>query len=652
MKKGIDTSYLDKKARLQDDFWQYATGGWNRRNPIPADRSIWGTFYVLRENSNEQMKSILEPLAKKKNFKAGSDEQMVRDLWRSSMDEARREKLGLGPLKPLLQKVDAIQTKKDLQEFLAWGHRAGLGFLWGLYVSRDSKNSEKNALTLAQDGLSLPDRDYYLNDDAESKRVRAEFLKYIPRLLKLVGYKEADAKATAALVMKIETELARASMTRVERRDPHTQYNLYTLSSLKKEAPQVDWKQYFVITKVQVPSKFIVAQPKFMKKASELIDTVSIEDWKAYLRFGVIDDMAPLLTEMLLKENFRFYSTILSGTKKMRPLWKRSVGVVDGTLGDILGKLYVEKFFSPKAKRQINALVDNLFAAYKERLAGLEWMSASTKKKAFIKLKAMKRKLGYPSKWETYRGLKVDPKDYVGNLFRAHEYEFDRMMKKLHKKPDPTEWYMTPPTVNAYFDPNANEIAFPAGIMQPPFFDENADDAINYGAIGTVIGHEITHGFDDEGRQYDEKGNLKDWWSKDDRKRFEKRAKVLSDQFDSFEAIDGMYVNGKLTLGENIADLGGLIIAYKAFLKSQKGKKSEIINGYTPEQRFFLGYAVTEAGNIRPELLKKVLVIDPHSPSKFRVNGPLSNMTEFYEAFSIKKGDALYREGAKRAQIW
>jgi len=652
MKKGIDTSYLDKKARLQDDFWQYATGGWNRRNPIPADRSIWGTFYVLRENSNIQMRDVIEPLLRNKKLKSGSDEQMVRDLWLSSMDEARREKLGLKPLKPLLEKVNAIKTKKDLEDFIAWGHRSGLGFLWGVHVGRDDKNSEKNALFFHQDGLSLPDRDYYLNDDAESKRVREEFKKYIPRLLHLVGYEEDEAKRTANVVMKVETELAKASMTRVERRDPHAQYNVRTLASLAREAPQVDWKAYFKTMKVEPPAKFIVSQPKFLKKAAEMIDSVSIEDWKTYLRFGVIDDMAPLLTKKLLMENFRFYSTILSGTKKMRPLWKRSVGVVDGTLGDILGKLYVEKYFSAKAKRSIDALVDNLFAAYKERLANLEWMGSATKKKAFVKLKAMKRKLGYPSKWQSYRGLHIDKADYVGNLFRAHEYEFDRMAKKLKKKPDPTEWYMTPPTVNAYFDPNANEIAFPAGIMQPPFFDETADDAINYGAIGTVIGHEITHGFDDEGRKFDHRGNLKDWWTKEDRKRFEKRAKVLSDQFDSFEAIDGMHINGKLTLGENIADLGGIIIAFEAFKKSQKGKKREIINGFTPEQRFFLGYAVTEAGNIRPELLKKVLVIDPHSPSKFRVNGPLSNIPAFYEAFGIKKGDKLWRSEKSRAQIW
>jgi putative endopeptidase len=383
-----------------------------------------------------------------------------------------------------------------------------------------------------------------------------------------------------------------------------------------------------------------------------MVNELSVEDWKIYLRFSVIDDMAPLLTERLVKTSFHFYSTVLTGTKKMQPLWKRNVGVVDGSLGDALGKLYVKKFFSTRAKRKIDQLVDNLFAAYHERLKTLEWMSPQTKKKAFVKLHAMKRKLGYPTKWESYKGLAINPHDYVGNLIRAHEYEFDRTMKKLKKKPDPTEWYMTPPTVNAYFDPNANEIAFPAGIMQPPFFDEEADDAINYGGIGSVIGHEITHGFDDEGRKFDHKGNLKDWWTKDDQKRFEKRAEVLAKQFDEYEAIDGMHINGKLTLGENIADLGGLIIAFEAYKKSQKGKKAEIINGFTPEQRFFLGYATTEAGSIRPELLKKYLVIDPHSPSKFRVNGPVSNIDAFYDAFEVKKGNALYRDPKKRARIW
>jgi putative endopeptidase len=651
MRSGIDQKNFDRTSRPQDDFFEYAAGGWIKRHPMPADKSRWGTFDVLRENSKMQLKKILSPLSRKK-FKKGTETQLVRDLFVSAMDERTRERLGLAPLKPLFEKIEAIQTKKDLLEYLAWSHRVGLGVLWGVYVSRDDKNSEKNALIIVQGGLSLPDRDYYLQDDPESKRIRAEFLKYIPRLLTLVGMSEKEAMRTSKLVMDIETKLAEASMTRTERRDPHAQYNKRSVAKLLKEAPGIDWKRYFALAKIPAPKEFIVSQPKFLKKAAELFASRSLEEWKTYLRFSVIDDAAPALTKALVAENFRFYGTVLSGQKKMQPLWKRAVGTVDGCLGDALGKLYVKKFFNRDAKKRIDSLVDNLFAAYRERLEELEWMSSATKKKAFIKLRAMKRKLGYPSKWESYKGLHIDPRDYIGNLMRSSEYEFDRMMKKLKKKPDPTEWHMTPPTVNAYFDPNANEIAFPAGIMQPPFFDAQADDAFNYGGIGSVIGHEITHGFDDEGRKFDHKGNLKDWWTKEDRKRFEKRAKVLADQFDRFEAIDGMHINGKLTLGENIADLGGIIIALEAYKKSQKGRKPKNIAGFTPEQRFFLGYAMTEAGSIRPELLKKYLVIDPHSQSKFRVNGPLSNIDAFYEAFEVKVGDKLYREPKSRARIW
>lgn len=652
MKSGVNLKNLDSKVRPQDDFFRFGAGGWIKKHPIPADKSIWGTFFVLRENSKEQLKAVVEPLTKNKKLKKGSKEQQVRDLYLSAMDERAREKLGLLPFKSVLKRIDAIKNKKDLLEFFAWGHRMGLGVMWGVYVNRDAKKSDKNALMFSQGGLSLPDRDYYLNDDDESKRVRSEFEKYILRILALAGYKEHEAIRMQKLVMAIETDLAKSSMTRVELRDPNSQYNKRTLKTLKKDAPFIDWATYFALTKITLPKDFIVLQPKFMARASKLFNEVPVEDWKAYLRFSAVDDMAPLLTKKLLAESFRFYSTVLSGTKVMQPLWKRAVGTVDATLGDVLGELYIKKFFSQKAKRQIDVLVDNLFAAYHERLSNLEWMGAATKKKAFIKLKSIKRKLGYPTKWESYKGLEMHPRDYVGNLLRSHEYEFDRMIKKLGKKPDPTEWYMTPPTVNAYYDPNANEIAFPAGIMQPPFFDSEADDALNYGAIGTVIGHEITHGFDDEGRQYDHKGNLKDWWTAEDKKQFEKRAKVLAEQFDEFEPIRGMHVNGKLTLGENIADLGGLIIAFAAFRKSQEGKKREVINGFTPEQRFFLGYATTEAGSIRPELLKKYLVIDPHSPSEFRVNGPLSNMDEFYDAFAVKKGDKLFRDSKKRARIW
>ncbi len=652
MKSGIEMKNLDTSVRPQDDFFHFVNGGWIKSHPMPADKSHWGTFDVLRESSKQQLRETIEPLVKSKKIKKGSEEAQVRNLWLSAMDEAAREKLGTKPLAAVFKEIDALKNKKDLLVYIAQGHRSGLGILWGMHVGRDDKNSERNVLILAQGGLSLPDRDYYLKDDVDSKRVREEFVKYILRMCALAGIEKKDAMHTAELVMKIETELARASMTRTERRDPNAQYNKRTVSKLAKESPNIDWKKYLALTKVPAPKELIVSQPKFLKKASDLFENVSLEDWKTYLKWSEINDLAPGLTKKFVAENFRFYGTVLSGQKKMQPLWKRAVSTVDGTLGDAVGKLYVEKFFNADAKRRIDELVDNLFAAYEERLGQLDWMSAVTKKKAFVKLHAMKRKLGYPSKWEKYTGLKIDPKDYVGNVLRSNEYEFARAIKKLAKKPDPTEWYMTPPTVNAYFDPNANEIAFPAGIMQPPFFDAAADDAVNYGGIGSVIGHEITHGFDDEGRKFDHKGNLKDWWTAEDKKRFEKKAAVLAKQFDDFVAIDGMHVNGNLTLGENIADLGGLIIAFKAFQKSQEGKERKILNGFTPEQRFFLGYATTEAGTIRPELLKKYLVIDPHSPSLFRVLGPLADMIEFYEAFGVKEGDKMYREPSLRAKIW
>lgn len=647
----IDVKNLNTKVRPQDDFFQFSVGGWLKRNPIPADKSRWGTFDMLREQSIKQLHSLVEPLGKKKSFTKGSDAQLVGDLWKAGMNETLREKLGLTPLLPLLDRIAAISDTNDLLEYVAYAHRTGFGVLWGTYVGRDDKESSRNMLFIAQSGLSLPDRDYYLNNDAESKRVRDEFTKHIARLLTMVG-RAADTKKTIEVVMRIETALAKASMTRTERRDPHLQYNKRTLKTLHKESPAIDWVRYFALTKVGSPKELIVSQPKFVAEASNLFATISIEDWKIYLTWSVIDDMAPMLTKKTVLESFKFYGTALSGTTKMRPLWQRVVGMIDGTVGDALGKLYVEKFFTKEAKKRVDALVDNLFAAYEERLGHLEWMGPATRKKAFVKLHAMKRKLGYPTKWHGYKGLDLRADDLVGNMARAHAYEFDRMIRKLKKKPDPTEWYMTPPTVNAYFDPNANEIAFPAGIMQPPFFDAKADDAMNYGGIGSVIGHEITHGFDDEGRKFDHKGNLKEWWTPEDKKRFEKRAKVLADQFDTFVAIDNLHVNGKLTLGENIADLGGLIIAFAAFKKSQQGKKQQVINGFTPEQRFFLGYAITEAGSTRPALLKQRLVTDPHSPSMFRVNGPLSNMEEFYEAFTLKKDDKLYRAPDERAKIW
>lgn len=636
-----------------DDFFQYAIGGWLKRHAIPATEARWGIFDVLRKTVRTQLGTIAKRTAAKAISSCNPDELLVRNFWRAAMDQKRRDKLGLKPIQKTLHDINTLSDASDIQKFIAKAHLEGENVLWAPYVDRDEKQSNRNILYFVQAGLSLPDRDYYLKDDADSKNVRAAYQEYIPRLLKLAGYSAKEAGLTRDAVIRIETMLAEASMTRVERRDPHAQYNPRTIQTLTKEAPNIDWGTYLKRIGASRAKTFIVSQPKFVARASELLTRVPLDDWKAYFSWHVINGSAGVLTTRLERELFRFYATKLSGVKKMKPLWERQVSALDGSLGDALGKLYVREHFPASAKRRMDKLIDNLFAAYRDRLTKLPWMGAATKKKALDKLSRMKRKIGYPSKWKKYPGLVISPTDYFGNFERIHALEWKRMMNKITKKPDPTEWYMTAPTVNAYYDPGANEIAFPAGIMQPPFFDEHADDAMNYGSIGSVIGHEITHGFDDQGRKYDAKGNLKEWWTKKDAQRFKARAEVLRKQYDAFVAIDGMHVNGSLTLGENIADLGGVIIAYEAFMRSRKGKKDEQkIDGFTPEQRFFLALTLFECEHKRPEALKKTLVTDPHSPGRFRINGPLPNVDSFYRAFDVTNKDKLYRAPKTRAEIW
>ncbi|MCI0542589.1 M13 family metallopeptidase [bacterium] len=654
---GFDLRDLDRSIRPQDDFFQYASGGWIKRNKIPADQARWGSFDALREENLKKLKIIVEE----------TDDQLVRDFYLSAMDEAGRERAGISPIREELKKIEKIKNTKDLITRIAHMHRRGFSPLWGVYVAQDEKKSDVNILYFHQSGLSLPDRDYYLKDDAESKRVRKEYVKHVRKIFELAQEKnkkrdlpdgrEKDSRKNVAIVMKIETELARSSMTRVELRDVEKQYNKRTLGELAKEAKNVDWELYLRLVGAGRPKNFLVSQPEFLKKVGAMFESVSLPEWKVYLRWKVLNGTAGVLNKKFVRENFHFYATVLAGVKKMKPLWKRAVGAVDGNIGEALGKLYVEKYFKRIAKRKINALVDDLFIAYKKRIGGLDWMSAATKKKALMKLHAIKRKLGYPTRWKGYRGLVISRSHIMENLSHVNEFEWRRMVRKLHKRPDPTEWHMTPPTVNAYYSPNMNEIVFPAGIMQPPFFDPNADDALNYGTIGSIIGHEITHGFDDEGSKFDAKGNFKKWWGKTDRKLFEKKAKVIERQFNTYEPIAGMHVNGALTLGENIADLGGLVIAYQAFQKHlektiHQPAEREVLDGFTPEQRFFLGAGVMERDNMRLEYLKKILVVDTHSPSRYRVNGPLSNMPEFYEAFGVKKGDKLWREKKERARVW
>lgn len=658
---GFDLSDLDTSVRPQNDFFQYASGGWLKRNKIPADQARWGSFDALREDNLYKLKVIVEETLKNKNAKTGSDVQLVRDFYLSAMDETEREEAGISPIREELEAIEKLKDTKDLVKHIAHMHRRGFRPLWGVYVGQDEKKSDVNILYFHQSGLSLPDRDYYLKDDTESKRVRNEYMKHIRKIFELTGkekgWQKKDAEKSVGenvdIVMKIEMELAHASMTRVDLRDVAKQYNKRTLSQLAKEASNVDWGLYLTLVGAGSPKDFIVSQPKFLKKASEMIEGTSLSEWKVYLRFQVLNSAAGVLNKKFVQENFRFYATVLAGVKKMKPLWKRAVSAVDSNIGEALGKLYVEKHFDHNAKKKIDELVDNLFAAYRERIESLDWMSTGTKKKAILKLKSMRRKLGYPEKWKGYKGLTIAHGHILDNLQRADEFEWKRMMRRLGKKPDRKEWFTSPPTVNAYYWPNMNEIIFPAGIMQPPFFDPTADDCVNYGAIGSIIGHEITHGFDDEGSKFDSKGNFKEWWSKSDRKHFEKKSKVIEKQFDKYEPTKGMRVNGKLTLGENIADLGGLVIAYQAFQKHlSKTKKRDTLDGFTPEQRFFLGAAVMERDNIRQKLLKKQIITDPHSPSRYRINGPLSNMPEFYEAFGVKRGDTLWREERERAKVW
>jgi putative endopeptidase len=649
---GFDLRNLNTSVRPTDDFFHYSCGGWIKKNTIPATEARWGSFDILRHENKKKLKAIVEEVSKNKRAVFGSEEQMVRDAYLAGMDEAKREKDGIQPLGEIFKKIDRMKNADEIVPLAAFLHRTGFNPLWGIYVDQDERKNDTNILYIGQSGLSLPDRDYYLKDDVESKRVREEYVKYVAAMFRISGEKTKEAETFTGVVVKIETELAKVSMTRVERRDIEKQYNKRTLVKFAKEAPGADWVKYFSLVGAGSAKEIIVAQPIFMKRAGELLREVPINEWKVYFKWHVLNGSAGFLSKKFVRENFRFYSTALAGITKERPMWERVVGFIDGAIGEALGKLYVEKYFDHEAKKKISELVDNLFAAYRERIQNLDWMTPKTKKLALKKLDGMTRKLGYPDKWKGYKGLKITPDSYIGNYFRAHEFEWKRMVRKLGKKPDLKEWHMTPPTVNAYYNPVGNEIAFPAGIMQPPFFDPKADDAVNYGAIGVVIGHEITHGFDDQGHQFDAKGNFKNWWTEEDKKKFEAKAKVFEDQYDSYVAIDDLRVNGKLTAGENIADLGGLTIAFAAFKRSQDGKEPKTLDGFTPEQRFFLGYTLFDQEIIRPELLKKFLVTDPHSPAIFRVNGPLSNMPEFAEAFGVKAGDGLYREPEKMAKIW
>ncbi|MCI0597892.1 M13 family metallopeptidase [Candidatus Parcubacteria bacterium] len=647
----FDVRDMDTSVRPQDDLFHYTNGGWQKRNPIPKNESRWGTFTILRYETDKKVRNIIEELLTLKRAALGSPEQMIRDLFRSGIDMKSRNRLALAPLAPWFEKITAIKSTRNLQDVIACFHRMGIGVLFNAEVDQDAKNTKRYLLYFVQDGLGMPDRDYYLDKDTESIRVRNAYREHVLSLFRLAGYKPQEAKKARDTVMHIETSLARVSMNKVDRREIQKIYHKFTIAKLQKLSPVIEWKRYLARTEGAKVRECVVMQPDFFKALGNIITKTSLDDWKTYVKFHLINEFADALSSRFVQQSFNFYGKALLGTPSMKPLWRRVLGVVNHGLGELVGRIYVKKHFPPEAKRAMKIMVDDLFEAYRTRINNLDWMGPATKKKALRKLSTMARKIGYPDTWKSFKGLVIRPDDYAGNLERIAVFLHKRAMRKLSGPIDRNEWHMCPHTVNAYFSPTMNEIVFPAAILQPPFFTLGGDQAINYGGIGAVIGHEITHGFDDEGSKFDHEGNFKSWWTPKDRKRFEAKSKVLVQQFNTYK-IAGLAVNGQLTLGENIADLGGASISYDAYQRERARSGSKVINGFTPEQRFFLGFALFERENSRPECMRTQVLTDPHAPHVFRINGPASNVQSYYEAFGVKRGDKLYREPKKRARIW
>ena len=648
---GIDLANLDTTNLPGTDFYRYACGGWIKNNPLTDEYSQYGSFTVLAENNRKQIQGLIEELAGGQH-QAGSVAQKVGDLYKIAMDSVKLNQEGVKPIEAELKEIAGLKDKKQLYPLLAEMYKKGIASYLALYVGADEMNSNMNAVQIGQYGLSMGDRDYYLLTDEPTTKIREAFKAHVEKMYQLAGFDAATAKKGMEVVMDVETRLAKAFRSRVELRDPHANYNKMSMEDIKKNYPTFDWDSYLNGLDLKDVKEIIVGQPASLEASVKILDTLPLADQALYLQWKLIDAAASFLSDDLREQNFDFYSRTMSGAQEMQPRWKTAVGIVSSTLGEAVGQMYVEKYFPAAAKERMIALVKNLQDALVERIKALEWMGDSTKTKALEKLATFHVKIGYPDKWKDYTSLEIKDDSYWANIERASRWGHAEMVAKAGKPVDKDEWLMTPQTVNAYYNPTTNEICFPAAILQPPFFDMNADDAFNYGAIGVVIGHEMTHGFDDQGRQYDKDGNLKDWWTEEDAKKFDERAQVMVAFFDSIEVAPGVHANGKMTLGENIADHGGLQVSFQAFKKATAQAPLEVKDGFTPEQRFFLAYAGVWANNIRPEAVLQMTKIDVHSLGEWRVNGALPHIGAWYDAFGITDKDPMYVPVEKRVSIW
>ena len=649
---GIDLANMDTTVSAGTDFFRYACGGWNDAHPLTAEYSRYGTFDELFENSQKQLRELIEGLAAQKNNQAGSAAQKIGDLYNMAMDSVTLNKQGAEPVKAMLDKIAGMKDKSEIVPMMTEMAHIGIGTYFHSYVYADPKNSSLNIFQMGQGGINLGEKEYYLDTDSITQNIREQYKLYIGKLFQLAGFSEADAQQKVADVMELETAIAKVSRSATELRDPEANYHKMSFDELKKTISGIDWDAYMKGLGIQVPAELNVEQVEPIQEVARLMNTLPLSKHVSYLEYNLLDAAASCLSDDFVAARFDFYGKVLSGRQVNQPRWKRAVNSVNGMLGELVGEMYVEKYFPAAAKERMVKLVKNLQTALGERIHAQEWMSDSTKIRAHEKLATFHVKVGYPDKWKDYSKLEIKNDSYWANVCRASEWGFNDMYSRIGKPVDKDEWLMTPQTVNAYYNPSTNEICFPAAILQPPFFNMEADDAANYGAIGVVIGHEMTHGFDDQGRQFDKDGNLTDWWAPGDADRFKERAQVMVDFFNKIEVLPGLQANGELTLGENLADHGGLNVAYLAFQNATKDAPLGVVDGFTPEQRFFLAYATLWAGNIRDEQIRVYTKSDPHSLGKWRVNGALPHIQAWYDAFHITPSDPLYVAPENRVNVW